>query len=158
MRRRPSGWSAADGAHLRPAVRARARLGAPSARGALPRGDVVRRVVVLPDTAGRHARAHVPGRAPQGMAARADPHSGRGGPPRRPAYRAGRGWSGGARVRPVFFASSSPIPFKIHTLAGGAALRTFPWFLLGAPIGRAGRFVPVAWLIVPCGGRMATTL
>src|SRR5690606_15723093 len=107
MRRRPSGWSAADGAHLRPAVRARARLGAPSARGTLPRGDVVRRVVVLPDTAGRHARAHVPGRAPQGMAVR-DDHHGRLGGRRR----------GGVPHRPVRVRAHRAVAAGVALLAG----------------------------------------
>jgi len=75
-----------------------------------------------------------------------------------PAYLEARAWFDRYGVLAVFVAGFSPIPYKIFTIAAGAALLTFPGFLLASAIGRGGRFYLVAGLIVLGGERMATML
>ncbi len=75
-----------------------------------------------------------------------------------PAYLRARAWFDEWGVVAVFVAGFSPIPYKVFTLAAGAALLTFPWFLIASVIGRGGRFYLVAGLIVVGGDRMAAML
>ncbi len=51
----------------------------------------------------------------------------------------------------VIVAGFTPIPYKIFTIAGGAAQMFFPWFVVGSIIGRGGRFYLVAFLMFVFG-------
>ncbi len=75
-----------------------------------------------------------------------------------PAYLKARAWFDDWGVLAVFIAGFSPIPYKIFTIAAGAAVLAFPGFLLASLIGRGGRFYLVAGLIVAGGERMAAML
>ncbi|HZD53184.1 MAG TPA: YqaA family protein [Woeseiaceae bacterium] len=72
-----------------------------------------------------------------------------------PGYLRARGWFEEWGVLAVFVAGFSPIPYKVFTIAAGAAALTFPGFLLASLIGRGGRFYLVAGLIVAGGERIA---
>lgn len=75
-----------------------------------------------------------------------------------PGYLKARAWFERWGVLAVFVAGFSPIPYKIFTIAAGAAVLTFPWFVMASILGRGGRFYLVAGLIVAGGERMATML
>ena len=75
-----------------------------------------------------------------------------------PGYLEAREWFDKWGVLAVFVAGFSPIPYKIFTIAAGAAVLTFPGFLLASLVGRGGRFYLVAGLIVAGGERMAALL
>lgn len=75
-----------------------------------------------------------------------------------PSYIKARDWFEKWGVLAVFVAGFSPIPYKIFTIAAGAAVLTFPGFVLASLIGRGGRFYLVAGLIVLGGERMAAML
>lgn len=75
-----------------------------------------------------------------------------------PGYLRARTWFDQWGVIAVFVAGFSPIPYKIFTIAAGAATLTFPGFVLASLIGRGGRFFLVAGLIVAGGERMAAML
>lgn len=53
----------------------------------------------------------------------------------------------------VVVAGFTPVPYKIFTIAGGAAQMFFPVFLIGSIIGRGGRFFLVAFLMHHFGQR-----
>ena len=74
------------------------------------------------------------------------------------SYLEARKWFDKWGVLAVFVAGFSPIPYKIFTIAAGAAVLTFPWFVLASFLGRGGRFYLVAGFIVAGGERMATLL
>ena len=74
------------------------------------------------------------------------------------SYLEARKWFDKWGVLAVFVAGISPIPYKIFTIAAGAAVLTFPWFVLASFLGRGGRFYLVAGFIVAGGERMATLL
>lgn len=74
------------------------------------------------------------------------------------SYLEARAWFDKWGVLAVFVAGFSPIPYKIFTIAAGAAVLTFPWFVLASFLGRGGRFYLVAGFVVAGGERMATML
>ena len=74
------------------------------------------------------------------------------------SYLEARAWFNKWGVLAVFVAGFSPIPYKIFTIAAGAAVLTFPLFVLASFLGRGGRFYLVAGFIVAGGERMATLL
>lgn len=53
----------------------------------------------------------------------------------------------------VIAAGFTPVPYKIFTIAGGAAQMFFPLFVIGSFIGRGGRFYLVAFLTHHFGRR-----
>ena len=74
------------------------------------------------------------------------------------SYLEARAWFDKWGVLAVFVAGFSPIPYKIFTIAAGAAVLTFPGFVLASFLGRGGRFYLVAGFIVAGGERMAALL
>jgi membrane protein YqaA with SNARE-associated domain len=74
------------------------------------------------------------------------------------AYLAGRDWFARWGVWAVFVAGFSPIPYKIFTIAAGAAVLNLPGFIIASLIGRGARFFLVASLVVAGGERMAVLL
>jgi membrane protein YqaA with SNARE-associated domain len=58
----------------------------------------------------------------------------------------------------VFVAGFTPIPYKVFTLASGAAGMGFLPFILGSLVGRGGRFFLVAMLIRWGGARLESSL
>ncbi|HEX2140502.1 MAG TPA: YqaA family protein [Woeseiaceae bacterium] len=74
------------------------------------------------------------------------------------SYVEARAWFDKWGVLAVFVAGFSPIPYKIFTIAAGAAVLTFPWFVVASFLGRGGRFYLVAGFIVAGGERMAALL
>ena len=56
-------------------------------------------------------------------------------------------------VHRIIVAGFTPIPYKIFTIAGGAAQMFFPVFLIGSIVGRGGRFFLVAYLMYHFGRR-----
>ncbi len=58
----------------------------------------------------------------------------------------------------VFVAGFTPIPYKVFTIASGAAGMGWIPFLLGSFVGRGGRFFLVALLIRWGGARLETSL
>lgn len=58
----------------------------------------------------------------------------------------------------IFIAGFSPIPYKVFTIAGGAASMAFAPFVLASLVGRGARFFLVAGLMVWGGARMEQTL
>jgi membrane protein YqaA with SNARE-associated domain len=74
------------------------------------------------------------------------------------SYLEARAWFDKWGVLAVFVAGFSPIPYKIFTIAAGAAVLTFPWFVVASFLGRGGRFYLVAGFIVAGGERMAALL
>ncbi|NND64934.1 MAG: DedA family protein [Gammaproteobacteria bacterium] len=51
----------------------------------------------------------------------------------------------------IFLAGITPIPYKIFTIAAGAASLSLPVFIIASAIGRGARFFAVAWLSVYAG-------
>jgi membrane protein YqaA with SNARE-associated domain len=58
----------------------------------------------------------------------------------------------------VFAAAFTPIPFKVFTLAGGVFAVSVPQLLLGALLGRAGRFFAVAFALRLFGKTIADSI
>ena len=69
------------------------------------------------------------------------------------AYYSATEWFKNYSALAVIVAGFTPIPYKIFTIAGGAALMSFPLFLIGSIIGRGGRFYLVAFLMHHLGKR-----
>ena len=69
------------------------------------------------------------------------------------AYQTATGWFEQWGVLAVLIAGFTPVPYKIFTIAGGAAGMSLPLFLLGSIIGRGGRFFLVAALMHFFGAR-----
>ncbi|NCU37755.1 DedA family protein [Candidatus Saccharibacteria bacterium] len=63
------------------------------------------------------------------------------------AYKAAVEWFANYGALAVIVAGFTPIPYKIFTIAGGAAGMFLPLFLIGSIIGRGGRFYLVAFLM-----------
>ncbi len=73
-------------------------------------------------------------------------------------YLRAREWFSAWGVLAVFIAGFSPIPYKLFTIAAGAAVLNFPGFVLASLIGRGARFFLVAGLIVAGGEKMSLML
>jgi membrane protein YqaA with SNARE-associated domain len=58
----------------------------------------------------------------------------------------------------VFIAGFSPIPYKVFTIASGAASMALLPFILASLVGRAGRFFLVAGLVAAFGPRVEPAL
>ncbi len=69
------------------------------------------------------------------------------------AYKSAVEWFANYGALAVIVAGFTPIPYKIFTIAGGAAGMSIPLFLLGSLIGRGGRFFLVAFLMQHFGRR-----
>ena len=74
------------------------------------------------------------------------------------AYERGKEWFDSWGVWAVLIAGFSPIPYKIFTIAAGAAVLNFPAFVIASLVGRGARFFLVAGLILAGGERMEETL
>ncbi len=74
------------------------------------------------------------------------------------AYETSRDWFTRYGVWVVFVAGFSPIPYKVFTIAAGAAALTLPGFFLASLIGRGARFFMVAGLVRAGGDRFEATL
>lgn len=75
-----------------------------------------------------------------------------------PAYLQAQAWFAAWGFWAVLLAGVSPIPYKVFTIAAGAASLFFPAFVLASVIGRGARFFLVAGLIIWGGERMERTL
>lgn len=69
------------------------------------------------------------------------------------AYHSAVDWFDKYGALAVIVAGFTPIPYKVFTIAGGAAGMFFPLFVLGSFIGRGGRFYLVAFLMNQFGRR-----
>lgn len=69
------------------------------------------------------------------------------------AYKSAVDWFGKYGALAVIIAGFTPIPYKVFTIAGGAAGMFLPLFILGSFIGRGGRFYLVAFLMHHLGRR-----
>lgn len=69
------------------------------------------------------------------------------------AYKSAVEWFAQYGAMAVIVAGFTPIPYKIFTIAGGAAAMSFPLFVIGSIIGRGGRFYLVAFLMYHFGRR-----
>ena len=69
------------------------------------------------------------------------------------AYYAARDWFNDFGALAVIVAAFTPIPYKIFTIAGGAAAMSIPLFVVGSIIGRGVRFYLVAFLMYHFGKR-----
>lgn len=69
------------------------------------------------------------------------------------AYKSAVNWFDEYGAFAVIVAGFTPIPYKVFTIAGGAAGMFFPPFVLGSIIGRGGRFYLVAYLMYHFGRR-----
>lgn len=69
------------------------------------------------------------------------------------AYKSAVEWFKEYGALAVIVAGFTPIPYKIFTIAGGAAMMSFPLFVIGSIIGRGGRFYLVAYLMYHFGRR-----
>lgn len=58
----------------------------------------------------------------------------------------------------IFAAGFTPIPYKLFTIAAGAANISLLPFIFGSVVGRGGRFFLVAWLMFWGGERMQTMI
>jgi len=64
------------------------------------------------------------------------------------AYETSRDWFDRYGVWVIFVAGFSPIPYKVFTIAAGAAALNFPVFIVASALGRGARFFLVAGLLV----------
>ena len=69
------------------------------------------------------------------------------------AYESAVQWFAEYGAIAIIVAGFTPIPYKIFTIAGGAAQMFFPVFLIGSIVGRGGRFFLVAYLMYHFGRR-----
>lgn len=69
------------------------------------------------------------------------------------AYHSAVDWFDKYGALAVIVAGFTPIPYKVFTIAGGAAMMSFPLFVLGSILGRGGRFYLVAFLMYHLGRR-----
>lgn len=74
------------------------------------------------------------------------------------AYETSRDWFDRYGVWIIFIAGFSPIPFKVFTIAGGAAALSLPAFLIASIIGRGARFFLVAGLLVLGGEKFRVSI
>ena len=69
------------------------------------------------------------------------------------AYQSAVDWFAQYGAWAVIAAGFTPIPYKVFTIAGGAAGMFLPVFIVGSIIGRGGRFYLVAFLMYHFGRR-----
>lgn len=69
------------------------------------------------------------------------------------AYDTAVRWFAEYGIVAVLIAGFTPVPYKIFTIAAGAAHMLFPFFIIGSIIGRGGRFYLVAFLMHHFGRR-----
>ena len=74
------------------------------------------------------------------------------------AYETSRDWFDRYGIWVVFVAGFSPIPYKVFTIAAGAAALNFPVFLVASALGRGARFFLVAGLLVWGGVQFEVSL
>lgn len=67
------------------------------------------------------------------------------------AYNSAVQWFESYGALAVIVAGVTPIPYKVFTIAGGAAAMSFPLFVIGSIIGRGARFYLVAFLMYHFG-------
>jgi len=63
-------------------------------------------------------------------------------------YETSRDWLDRYGIWVIFVAGFSPIPYKVFTIAAGAAALNFPVFIVASALGRGARFFLVAGLLV----------
>ena len=69
------------------------------------------------------------------------------------AYDTAVRWFAEYGIVAVLIAGFTPVPYKIFTIAAGAAHMFFPFFIIGSIVGRGGRFYLVAFLMHHFGRR-----
>ncbi len=74
------------------------------------------------------------------------------------SYLTARAWFDEWGVWVVFLAGFSPIPYKVFTIASGAAAMAVAPFVLASLVGRGGRFFLVAALVRTLGPRVEPVL
>lgn len=74
------------------------------------------------------------------------------------AYETSRAWFDRYGIVAIFIAGFSPIPYKVFTIAAGAAALSLPGFFIASLIGRGARFFLVAGLVVWGGDKLEATL
>jgi len=74
------------------------------------------------------------------------------------AYETSRDWFDQYGIWVIFVAGFSPIPYKVFTIAAGAAALNFPVFFVASAIGRGARFFLVAGLLVWGGVQFEVSL
>ncbi len=74
------------------------------------------------------------------------------------AYEMSREWFDRYGVWVIFVAGFSPIPYKVFTIAAGAAALNLPAFFIASVIGRGARFFLVAGLVVLGGEKLESSL
>ncbi len=74
------------------------------------------------------------------------------------AYETSRDWFEHYGIWVIFVAGFSPIPYKVFTIAAGAAALNFPVFILASALGRGARFFLVAGLLVWGGVQFEVSL
>jgi membrane protein YqaA with SNARE-associated domain len=74
------------------------------------------------------------------------------------AYEMSRDWFDRYGIWVIFVAGFSPIPYKVFTIAAGAAALNFPVFLVASALGRGARFFLVAGLLVWGGVQFEVSL
>lgn len=74
------------------------------------------------------------------------------------AYETSRDWFDRYGIWVIFIAGFSPIPYKVFTIAAGAAALNFPVFIVASALGRGARFFLVAGLLVWGGVQFEASL
>ncbi len=74
------------------------------------------------------------------------------------AYETSRDWFDRYGIWVIFVAGFSPIPYKVFTIAAGAAALNFPVFIVASALGRGARFFLVAGLLVWGGVQFEVSL
>ena len=74
------------------------------------------------------------------------------------AYETSRDWFSRYGIWVIFVAGFSPIPYKVFTIAAGAAALNFPVFIVASALGRGARFFLVAGLLVWGGVQFEVSL
>ena len=74
------------------------------------------------------------------------------------AYETSRDWFEHYGIWVIFVAGFSPIPYKVFTIAAGAAALNFPVFIVASALGRGARFFLVAGLLVWGGVQFEVSL
>ena len=74
------------------------------------------------------------------------------------AYETSREWFDRYGIWVIFVAGFSPIPYKVFTIAAGAAALNFPVFIVASALGRGARFFLVAGLLVWGGVQFEVSL
>jgi membrane protein YqaA with SNARE-associated domain len=74
------------------------------------------------------------------------------------AYETSHDWFEHYGIWVIFVAGFSPIPYKVFTIAAGAAALNFPVFIVASALGRGARFFLVAGLLVWGGVQFEVSL